>query len=247
MADDSLIRLQKFLAHAGVCSRRRAERLIVDGRVEVDGQIVSKLGTKIDPIKSKVKVDGKLVRLRDNFHYYVLNKPPGFLTTLFDPYGRPTIKELISNIPERVYPVGRLDKNSQGLILLTDNGELSYKLLHPKFKVPKTYIVTVIGKPNKESIKRFETGIEIEKDVLARAKEVKLLSYNGRCSTFKIVLTEGRKRQIRHMFNAIGHKVIKLIRVKIGPISLDDLQPGQVRPLNKDEIKLLLMAVSNRT
>ena len=242
--EENLWRIQKFLAHAGVCSRRSAEKLIVEGRVEVDDKIVTELGAKINPSINKIKVDGKAIRLKDHFKYYILNKPPGFLTTLSDPYGRPTIREFLSDIDERVYPVGRLDKNSQGLLLLTNHGELSYRLLHPKFKVPKTYVVTVTGMPKKKSIEKFKTGIEIEKNILARAKEIKCISQSKKSSTYKIVLTEGRKRQIRYMFRAIGHKVLKLIRTKMGPLSLGDLRPGEIRNLNEEEIKELLKAVN---
>ena len=172
----------------------------------------------------------------------MMNKPPGFLTTLSDPYGRPTIKDLLKDIDTRVYPVGRLDRNSQGLLLLTDDGELSYRLLHPRFKVPKTYIVTVSGHPPKSLIKKLEQGVEIGPGQVTQPCTVEQIGRRKRQTIFRIVLSEGRKRQIRYMFRAIGYKVEKLIRIKMGPISLGDLESGKVRLLTSNEIKALKSA-----
>ncbi len=230
------------MAHAGVCSRRKAERYIREGRVIVDGQVVTELGTTVDPKKNKVFFDGKPVVLSDEYAYFMLNKPPGFLTTLSDPYGRPTIKDLLKDIKARVYPVGRLDKDSQGLLLLTNDGELSYRLLHPRFKVPKKYIVTVLGHPSPKLISRLEQGVDIGEGKVTQPCKITPLGRRKRESVYEVILNEGRKRQIRYMFRAVGFKVIRLIRTEMGPLKLGDLPLGKWRRLEKSEVAALKKA-----
>ncbi len=240
----SLIRLQKFLAHAGVCSRRKAEKFIQEGRVQVDGKIIKELGTKIDPKKQQITVDGKPVRIEKRYYYFLLNKPAGFLTTLKDPFGRPTIKTFLKNITQRVYPVGRLDKDSEGLLLLTNHGELAYRLLHPRYKVKKVYIVTVSGTPSNEQIEKISKGIKIRGGVTTNPCTIKLLKREKKSSVFEVVLREGRKRQIRYMFRAIGYRVVRLIRIRIGPLEIGNLKPGYLRSLTKKELRALFQEVS---
>ncbi len=230
------------MAHAGVCSRRKAERYIREGRVSVDGQVVTELGTTVDPKKNKVFFDGKPVVLSDDYAYFMLNKPPGFLTTLSDPFGRPTIKDLIKDIERRVYPVGRLDKDSQGLLLLTNDGELSYRLLHPRFKVPKKYIVTVAGHPSAKVISKLEQGVKIGEGKVTQPCKIRPLGRRKREAVFEVILNEGRKRQIRYMFRAVGFKVTKLIRTEMGPLKLGDLPMGKWRRLDKSEVDALKKA-----
>ncbi len=236
------VRLQKLLADAGLCSRRKAEKLILEGRVTVDGDI-AQLGVKVDPRKQIILVDNKPISFKRRFVYYILNKPKGYLTTLYDPYGRKTIKELIKDIPYRIYPVGRLDLDSQGLLLLTNHGELTHRLQHPRYKVEKIYHVTVKGIPSKKDIEMLESGKIIINDKPVQPCKVKLLGKKKREATLEIKLKEGRKRQIRLMCKAINHPVIKLIRIAIGPIKLGDLPEGTTRELSKKEIDALLHCV----
>ncbi len=236
------VRLQKLLSEAGLCSRRKAEKLILEGRVTVDGNI-AKLGTKVDPKKQIILVDNKPISLKREFVYYILNKPKGYLTTLYDPYGRKTIKELIKDIPHRIYPVGRLDLNSEGLLLLTNHGELTHRLQHPKFKVEKTYHVTVKGIPSKRDLEILASGEIVVEGKKVQPCKVKMLGKKKRESTLEIILKEGRKRQIRLMCKAISHPVKRLIRVAIGPIKLRDLPKGKARKLLAHEVNALLGAV----
>ncbi len=229
------MRLQKFLAKAGVCSRRKAEDIILAKRVMVDGELVAVLGTKIDPDNQTVLLDGKPVRLQERFACYLLNKPKGYLTTMSDPFGRKTIKDLIKEIPYRVFPVGRLDLDSEGLILLTNWGELAHRLQHPNFKVEKTYHVTVKGKPSKKDIEILSVGgLEIENRPIQPCK-IKIISSQRRTSLIEVRLKEGRKRQIRLMFKHIQHPIIKLVRTAIGPLKLDGIPKGRFRELTTEE------------
>jgi len=209
----------------------------------VDGKVVTELGTQIDPEKSQVTFDGHPVTLSKGYTYLMLNKPPGFLTTLSDPYGRPTIKDLIKGqVKKRVYPVGRLDRDSQGLLLLTDDGDLSYRLLHPRYKVPKKYIVTVQGHPSRDVIKRLEKGVEIAPGQVTQPCKVRQVGKRKRQAIFEIVLKEGRKRQIRYMFRAMGYRVDRLVRTEMGPLRLCDLERGGIRPLTPQEVSALKQA-----
>ncbi|MGB9712491.1 MAG: pseudouridine synthase [Dissulfurimicrobium sp.] len=236
------VRLQKLLSAAGVCSRRTAERMILDGRITVDGKTVTELGVKVEPSKNLVCVDGIAVTTVNAPIYMALHKPKGVLTTVYDPFGRPTVMELLADAPGKVYPVGRLDMDSEGLLIFTNDGELANRLIHPRHKIEKTYRVVVSGRPEGHDLDLLRLGIEIDgkKTLPCRIKEIKC---KDRSSLLEVTLKEGRKRQIRIMFDKIGLHVIKLIRIKIGPINLGDLPPGKWRMLKDDEISALKTAV----
>ena len=231
------MRLQKFLARAGVCSRRQAEKLILEGRIKVDGKTVTALGTKIDAGRQQVMLNGKRIRPGTDHLYLMMNKPRGILTTLRDPYGRPTIADLLKGVTQRVYPVGRLDMDSEGLLFLTNHGELAYRLLHPSFKVPKRYLVTVSGLPSGKDLERLRSGVEIEGGVRTGHCLVNLLNKRKRQAVLEVILTEGRKRQIRLMFKTTGHSVLKLKRTEMGTLRLGNLKPGSHRNLTPKEIR----------
>ena len=237
----NLTRLQKFLAGAGVCSRRQAEKMILEGRVKVDGRTVTALGTKIDAGRQQVMLDGKRIRPGTDHLYLMMNKPKGILTTLRDPYGRPTISDLLRGVP-RVYPVGRLDMDSEGLLLLTNHGELAYRLLHPSFKVPKKYLVTVKGLPSGKDLERLRSGVEIEGGFRTGPCLIKLLSKRKERAVLEVILKEGRKRQIRLMFKTAGHFVLRLKRTEMGTLRLGKLKAGSYRELTPEEVKDLKKA-----
>jgi pseudouridine synthase len=237
------VRLQKIIADAGVASRREAERLILDGLVTVNGKVVSQLGTKVEPGSCHVKVRGKLIQPRTKTVYYAVNKPSGFVTTLQDPEGRPTVQELLRGVPQRVHPVGRLDYNSEGLLLLTNDGELTYALTHPRHHIPKVYQVKVKGKPPADKLKRLRAGIRLPEGITGRAEIGKIRHYAAN-TALEITLYEGKKRQIRRMFEQIGHPVLKLRRIRIGPIDLGALPLGKARRLEAWEIARLKETVS---
>ncbi|MGQ9744733.1 MAG: pseudouridine synthase [Dissulfurimicrobium sp.] len=240
------MRLQKFLSSAGVCSRRAAEGMILDGRVSIDGEIVKQLGVKIDPLKSLVCIDGKQIRPRDIFVYLALHKPRGVLTTVFDPFKRPTVMGLVKDAPGRIYPVGRLDMDSEGLLLFTNDGELANRLIHPRYKVEKTYRVTVSGCPGAQDLDLLRSGIEIDGRITLPCR-IRCLKCNGRSSLLEVVLKEGRKRQIRVMFDRIGLRVTRLVRIRIGPIELGGLLPGRWRMLKENEVSELKTALDLST
>ncbi len=232
------LRLQKLLAQAGVASRRAAERLIVEGRVRVNGRAVTQLGARVDPLRDRVEVDGQPVRLQPRRpRYFILHKPRGVLTTLRDPGHRPTIRDLIRHIPERVYPVGRLDYHSEGLVLLTNDGELAFALTHPSRRVARVYRVLVRGRPSPEALDALRRGIPLEgrRTLPARVRRL----HSGRNTWLEITLREGRRQQIRRMCLAIGHPVKRLRRVSYGGVGLGDLPAGAVRALRIEEIARL--------
>ncbi|MBW1925677.1 MAG: rRNA pseudouridine synthase [Deltaproteobacteria bacterium] len=232
------MRLQKYLANAGICSRRAAEVLIRSGRVTINGE-VARLGSKIDPYTDIICVDKIRVLCKRQPVYLLLNKPKGVLTTARDPYGRTTVMDLLlGRVPERVYPAGRLDKDSEGLLLLTNDGALVHRLLHPSHKISKTYHATVRGRPSKAALDLLRRGIEIEGKTTLPC-ELRVLKTTRRSTILEVTLKEGRKRQIRLMFNTLGHSVIRLIRIKIGPIRLGKLQPGKYRILTNTEVEML--------
>ncbi len=235
------MRVQKFLSMAGVCSRRAAERLISQGRVTVDGKVVPRPGLKVLPGKSVVCVDGKRVEPAGGLVYVALHKPRGVVSTARDPEGRRTVIDLIQGVPQRLYPVGRLDRDSEGLMLLTNDGELTYRLLHPRYKVPKVYRVRVRGVPSREVLRVLRSGTEAG-GVRFRPCEIRVLRNLGSSAELEVVLKEGRKRQIRLMFGNAGFPVYRLIRLKMGPISLSGLKPGDWRHLRPREVELLRMA-----
>jgi len=232
------IRLNKYIAQRGIASRREADCLITEGRVSVNSQVVQELGTKIDVEKDSVEVDGKKVRKERELVYIKLNKPPGYLVTLRDPFQRPTIRDLIPSLKDGVFPVGRLDGESEGLLLLTNDGELAFRLTHPRYEVKKTYLVEVEGEVLPSEIAALEKGILLEGRQTAPAQAV-ILETGSKRSLVEIEIHEGRKREIRKMCEALGYSVLRLIRVSFAGLKLDDLGPGKWRYLRQKEIETL--------
>ena len=249
-------RLQKIIAAAGIASRRHAEEMIKSGLVSVNGQTVTELGTKADPSVDRIKVGNKLLKAPDRHLYLLLHKPKGYVTTSSDPEGRPTVMDLVRNVGTRVYPVGRLDYASEGLLLLTNDGELTQKLTHASSHVQKTYLVKVSGVPTEENLKRLRQGITLQpvkpKSGEKRAPE-KVRTAPAKISIFKegenpwyeVTIIEGRNRQIRRMFEEIGHHVEKIKRVKYGPLQLD-VEAGKFRSLTEAEVSRLKQSVRPR-
>ncbi len=241
-----LERLQKILAQAGIASRRHAEELITQGRVQVNGKVVTELGSKADAGRDHIRVDGKLLQGSERLRYYMLNKPKGFVTTVSDPEGRPTIMEFFSKIRERLYPVGRLDYLSEGLLLMTNDGELANKLTRAASGVEKTYLVKVSGQPSEEEIGRLREGVGIDRGkpgsdrVKTAPAEIRRVR-QGDNPWYEVVLIEGRNRELRKMFEEIGHHVEKIRRVGYGPLVLD-LEPGKTRELEPEEVENLRRA-----
>ncbi len=231
-------RLQKIIARAGVTSRRKAEELILNGRVTVNGVVVKNLGIKANPFKDKILVNGKPITFQEK-KVYLFYKPKEVLSTTKDPLGRKTIKDFFSHLPFRVYPIGRLDYNSEGLILVTNDGELCHRLTHPSFKIPKTYEVKIRGHPDRKRLLRLIEGIKDKKEFLS-AVSVELLKRTKSNTWIEVVLIAGKNRQIRRMCERIGHPVLKLKRIAIGTLTIGDLSPGTFRELKKEEINALL-------
>lgn len=236
-------RLQKILSRAGISSRRMAEKIILDGRVTVDDRIIAELGAKADIDKNKICVDGKQINLAEEKIYLLLNKPKNFLCTAKDDRGRRTVLDLVKEISARIYPVGRLDYDSEGLILLTNDGELTNLLLHPKFKIEKTYRAKILGNLTAEKIEKLRAGIELE-DGLTAPAEVFVINLEKNSATVEITIHEGRNRQIRRMFAAVGCEVTKLKRIKFAGLNLQGVKSGKFRRLTDSEIKKLY-ALSN--
>jgi pseudouridine synthase len=237
-------RLQKILARAGLASRREAERWIVEGRITVNGAIVRKLGTQADPAKDSIKVDGKRVKPASAPLYYALHKPAGVITTLNDPEHRPDITPFLARLGEkrRVFPVGRLDYNTTGLLLLTNDGELALRLTHPRFGATKVYRAKLSACPTEEELQRLRKGIRLDDGMTAPAR-VRVVDKLKKNAWVEIELNEGRKREVRRMFEALGYFVEKLIRIRVGTVSLGDLSPGKLRPLSQIEIRSLKKTV----
>lgn len=238
-------RLQKILASAGVASRRKAEELIVQGRVQVNGQVVTELGSKADPAQDHIRIDGKLIHAVGEFRYYMLNKPKGYVTTASDPQGRQTVMEFFSRIRLRLFPVGRLDYGSEGLLLMTNDGALANTLTRAASHVPKTYLVKVSGIPSQEAIEKLRRGVSIplgRSDSHAgrvRTAPAKVRPFrSGDNPWYEVTIEEGRNRQLRKMFEEIGHHVEKIRRVGYGPLELD-VEPGEVRELTSQEVQAL--------
>ena len=231
-------RLQKVMAHAGVASRRKSEEIITQGRVEVNGEVVTELGTKVDPAEDEVKVDGEVIG-EEKAVYIAMNKPEGVVTTVSDPQGRKTVLDLIPDIKQRVYPVGRLDYDSSGLLLLTNDGELTNILTHPSYEIQKTYQVRVEGKPSDQELENLEKGVMLEDGKTAPAKINNYQKFK-KSSLIEISIHEGRNRQIRRMIDKIGYHVISLKRIRLGPLYLDKLTTGDYRYLKEKEKKKLL-------
>lgn len=233
-----MLRLQKYIAKAGITSRRKAEKLIEEGRVKVNGKIVKEMGIKIDPKQDEVLVDNKKAELEDKKVYILLNKPEGYVTTLSDQFGRPTVVDLIKGVKERIYPVGRLDYDTSGLLLLTNDGNLTNKITHPSNHIDKTYISKIKGRITEEELNKFRKGLDIGDYVTAPA-HIEILEKFNRSTLVKIIIHEGKNRQIRRMMDTINHPVIKLKRVSIGKINLQDMSKGNWRYLSMDEIRYL--------
>lgn len=231
------MRLQKFMAQSGYASRRKSEEIIAAKRVKVNGKVVSEMGYNVDENRDVVEVDGKILKLIKNFEYYILNKPIGVVCSAKDEKDRVTVVDMIDT-KRRIYPVGRLDIDTTGLVLLTDDGELTNKIIHPKHEIEKTYIATVEGTPNAFGLKRLRTGIVIEGRKTAPAK-VKILKNFDTDSILEVVIREGRNRQVKKMFESVGHPVKKLMRIAIGDIKLGDLELGYYRKVTEDELKYL--------
>ncbi|MGA1078291.1 MAG: pseudouridine synthase [Nitriliruptoraceae bacterium] len=232
-------RLQKVLSAAGVASRRHAEELIAAGRVRVNGAVAT-LGDKVDPTTDVVEVDGERVTLDTTLRYVLLNKPQGFVSTTSDPEGRPTVTELI-NLPDRLYPVGRLDRDTEGLLLLTNDGDLVHRLLHPSFGVERTYLALVPGPVRREVLGRLRDGVELD-DGPARPRRVRLAEQHAGKAVLEVVMTEGRKREVRRMLAAVGLPVERLARVAFGGVELGDLRQGKWRFLTDPEVNRLRRA-----
>lgn len=230
-------RLQKYMASCGVASRRKCEEIILQGRVSVNDKIVKKLGIKVHTDKDKVKLDGKPIKVENSKVYIALNKPRGYLSTVRDERGRKTIMDLL-NVSERIYPIGRLDYDTSGLILLTNDGGVYNKVIHPREEKNKIYTALIEGNPDKSDIEQFESGINIDGYITSKAKFKVIKSYKN-CSEVKIIIHEGKNRQIRKMCSKIGHPVINLKRIQIGQIKLGDLLEGHWRFLSKEEIDYL--------
>ncbi len=233
-----IVRINKFLSEAGVASRREADRLIQDGRVQVNGRVADELGAKVDDEKDIVQLDGRRVRNVSAPLYVLLNKPKGYLVTLKDPFGRATVRQLLPASMKRIFPVGRLDLDSEGVLLLTNDGDLAYRLIHPKFGVKKVYIARVEGRPEKDALKKLAGGVSIGGKKTAPAR-VALLSQSPTSSWLRLELYEGRKREVREMCRAVGHDVLSLKRVEFAGLVLGKLRPGEWRELQPWEVRRL--------
>ena len=244
-------RLQKILSHAGIASRRHAEELIASGRVQVNGQIVTALGSKADPDRDHIRVDGKLLKGAETHRTFILNKPRGYVTTVSDPEGRPTVMQFFSKLGERLYPVGRLDFQSEGLLLVTNDGDLANKLTRAASGVEKVYLVKVSGTPTEDELDQLRTGVRITKGREVGGKRVKTaparirLVRSGENPWYEVALIEGRNRELRKMFEEVDHHVEKIRRVAYGPLVLD-LEPGNYRELSADELALLNRAADGK-
>lgn len=223
-----------MLAHAGVASRRAAEQMMLAGRVWVDGRPATTLGMRVDPQTSRIEVDGLRVHVSGEHEYLLLNKPSGVVTTVRDPQGRQTVMDLIRS-DRRVYPVGRLDAETQGVLLLTDDGELTHRLSHPRYQIPRTYVAEVRGVVPPAAVRRLVDGVRLD-DGPARAKSAKVIRNAGSRTQLELVLTDGRKREVRRMLEAVGFPVINLVRTRFGPLTLRGLKAGKTRALTPEEV-----------
>lgn len=235
-ANEGRVRLQKVLAAAGIGSRRKCEELIAEGRVDVDGETVTELGTRVDAFRQEIRVDGEKLR-RSKRVYFVVNKPIGVLSTNYDPTGRPRVIDFTPS-HERLFTIGRLDKSSDGLILATNDGELTDLLTHPRYGVEKTYLAEVAGTPSAESLQKLRKGVHLAEGY-AHAKRVHIRRSHKHSTVLEIVLDEGRNREVRRLLARIGHKVMKLRRIAMGPLRLGLLKPGESRPLRTEEVEEL--------
>lgn len=241
---DGPMRLQKYLAATGMGSRRHCEEYIVQGRVTVDGEVVNDLGAKVDPAEQEVRVDGEVVRPQAK-KYYLLNKPPGVVSTHRDPAGRPRAIDLVPQDGTRLFTVGRLDESSQGLLIVTNDGELANRLAHPRYEMPRSYHVQVAGEPSRETLEQLRQGFYFAEG-LFRVEKARALRKQGKSTVLEIELRQGKNREIRRLLARAGHKVLNLKRVSFGPLRLGDLPVGYQRPLRHDELHELREWISGR-
>lgn len=233
-----MMRLQKYLAQSGVASRRNSEKLIADGHVTVNGLVVTEMGVQVDEDRDRICLDGQPVRLETEKHYIMYNKPAGEVTTVSDPEGRATVMDRFENYPVRLFPVGRLDYDSEGLLLLTNDGDLMNDLLHPSREVMKTYLAKVSNRLTMEEIRRLRSGVMLD-DRLTSPATVRVVREEAFDTVVLVSIHEGRYRQVRRMFEAVGHQVVTLKRVGFGPLELNDLPRGQWRKLTDAEVRKL--------
>ena len=239
--DDGLIRLQKLLAQSGVASRRKCEELMLAGAVEVDGEVVTRLGTKVDPTTAVVRVNGKRLPPVSAHVYLVLNKPRGVVSTMADPEGRRTLADFVTDRPERLFHVGRLDTDTGGLILLTNDGDFAQRVAHPSYELEKTYVAEVDGVASRATVRRLLAGVELE-DGPVEVSAAKVLSTHADRSLVELKIHEGRNRIVRRLLEQVGHPVRQLTRTAIGPVLLVGLRAGELRELTLDELGVLLDA-----
>ncbi len=228
-------RLQKILAKAGIASRRKAEQLILEGRIRINGRVVSEVGSKADPILDTITCDNRPIVIEEKI-YILLNKPAGYVTTLSDPQGRPVVSDLVANIPLRLFPVGRLDLETEGALLMTNDGELGNAILHPRYEVNKTYEATIIGSPAEEKLNLLRQGIRID-GVQTRPAQIRVLKRRKEQTQVEVIIHEGKKRQVRKMFQAISHRVLHLKRTAYGNLRLGALPIGKYRILSRNDLK----------
>jgi 23S rRNA pseudouridine2605 synthase len=233
-------RLQKVLAAAGIGSRRHCEELITAGRVEIDRQVVTELGTKVDPARQEIRLDGVRLR-RAQPVCYAVHKPPGVVSTSRDPSGRPRVVDLVPAAGARLFTIGRLDLHSEGLILVTNDGQLANRLTHPRYGVEKTYRVIVAGRPTEAILEKLRRGVRLAEG-LARVDQLRVKSRRQQSTVLEMVLREGRNREIRRVLARVGHKVLRLVRIAVGPVRLGDLPPGACRRLSGEEVRALRRA-----
>ncbi len=240
------LRLQKYLAQCGIASRRKAEELIASGRVAVDGEIVTGMGVKVDPARQRVTFDGTSLKQRQQKEYYLLNKPKGYVTTASDPQGRPIVTGLITDSTARLFPVGRLDIDTHGALILTNDGELAQKIQHPSHEVKKCYEALVDGRPSTKKLRDLAAGIELEGRRTSPAR-LAVVDARARTTLISIIIHEGRKRQVRKMFEAVGHRVIDLKRTSYGGLQLGALPTGGYRRLTPKDLKKIFKNISLQT
>lgn len=237
-------RLQTVLSHAGISSRRHAEEIIAEGNVKVNGRVVTEKGIKVDPDKDIILVYDRPIPAEEKKYYFLLNKPEGFISTVQDTHGRRKITDLFKHISARLYPIGRLDKDTTGLIIITNDGSLTQKLSHPSFEIEKEYNVTVEGSLKTRELKKLEEGVEVEGKITSPCKVSIIGPYGKAGMVYRVILHEGRKRQIKQMFEAVGYKVTGLERTKYAGLTIKGVKRGESRPLKKEEIERLKKLVS---
>jgi 23S rRNA pseudouridine2605 synthase len=236
---DGLVRLQKLLAQSAVASRRRCEELMLAGMVEVDGQVVTRLGTKVDPRTAVIRVEGRRLPPASPHVYLALNKPRGVVSTMSDPEGRPTLSDLVAERPERLFHVGRLDTDTSGLIILTNDGDFAQRLAHPSYEVDKTYVAEVTGDVSKATLKQLREGVTLD-DGPVTVSEARIVERGRGRTIVELVIHEGRNRIVRRLLDSVGHPVTQLTRTRVGPVALGQLKSGELRELTNDELGDLL-------